>query len=141
MKMYEQIGEFKPDSLIASQEYPILAEGIGLNSGRGILKRGSLILKGTDGAGYIAGSVVKETTGEGEGAVTSDMKLKVSGILTDDFDTGEEESADLIPATVYQTGIFNRAAVVIAGEDAAVEDYEDDMKAAGIYLRSVQKYE
>ena len=141
MKMFEQIGEFKPDSLIASQEYPILTEGIGLKSGYGLLKRGSLILKGTDGAGCIAGSSVKETKGEGDDAVTSDMKLTVFGILTDDFDTGVEESSDLIPATVYQTGVFNRAAVIIAGEDAAVETYENDMKTAGIYLRNVQKYE
>lgn len=140
MKMFEQIGEFKPDALIASQEYPILTEGIGLKPGYGLLKRGSLIMKGTDGAGYIAGSSVKETTGEGDSAVTSDMKLTVFGILTDDFNTGEKTD-DLIPATAYQTGVFNRAAVIIAGEDAAVETYEDDMKAAGIYLRNVQKYE
>lgn len=140
MKMFEQIGEFKPDALIASQEYPILTEGIGLKSGYGLLKRGSLIMKGTDGAGYIVGSSVKETTGEDDSAVTSDMKLTVFGILTDDFDTGEE-TGDLIPATAYQTGVFNRAAVIIAGKDAAVETYEDDMKAAGIYLRNVQKYE
>lgn len=140
MKMFEQIGEFKPDALIASQEYPILTEGIGLKSGYGLLKRGSLIMKGTDGAGYIAGSSVKETTGEGDAAVTSDMKLTVFGILTDDFDT-EDESSDLIPATVYQTGVFNRAAVLTAGEGAEAETYENDMKAAGIYLRNVQKYE
>ena len=115
MEMFKQIGEFTPDSLIASQEYPILTEGIGLKSGCGLLKRGSLILKGTDGAGYVAGSSVKEAKEEGEDAVASDMKLTVFGILTDDFDTGVEESSDLIPATVYQTGMFNRAAVIIAG--------------------------
>ena len=38
MKMFEKIGEFKPDSLIASADFPILKEGIGLKAGQGILK-------------------------------------------------------------------------------------------------------
>ena len=126
MKMYEQTGEFKPDSLIAGNEFPIMKEGICLKAGQGVLKRGSLIMKGTDKAGYIAGS----------GAET-----KVFGILTDDTDTGTDASADNIPSVCYQTGNFNREAVIVSGENNAVENYEDDMKCVGIYLRSVQNYE
>ncbi|MCI9388368.1 MAG: hypothetical protein HFH54_01620 [Lachnospiraceae bacterium] len=133
MNMFEKIGEFTPDSLIASPDFPILKEGIGLKPGQGVLKRGSLILKGTDKAGYIAGN-----SAAGEGA-------QVSGILTDDTDTGDETSEDVpegnIPATVYQTGVFNRAAVLLSGEDADIGTYEDEMKDVGIYLRDVQKYE
>lgn len=140
MKMYEQIGELKPDSLIVSGDFPILKEGIGLKAGHGVLKRGSLIMKGADKAGYIAGTVAKVKTGEGENASETGMEMKVFGILTDDFDTGEDVSADNIPATVYQTGEFNRAAVIVDGEDAAVGTYEDDMKGIGIYLRNVQNY-
>lgn len=141
MGMFKQTGEFKPDSLIAGNEFPILTDGIGLKAGQGVLKRGSLIMKGTDKAGYIAGSVVTVTTGEGENAVASDMEMKVYGILTDDFDTGSDVSADNIPATVYLTGQYNRAAVIVTGKDTVVETYEDDMKQVGIYLRSVQNYE
>ena len=54
MNLFEQIGEFKPDSLIAGNSFPIMKEGIGLKAGQGILKRGSLIMKCADGAGYIA---------------------------------------------------------------------------------------
>lgn len=133
MKMFEQIGESTPDSLIASPDFPILTEGIGLKPGQGLLKRGSLILKGTDAAGYIAGS-----SAAGEGA-------QVSGILTDDTDTGDETSEDVsednIPATVYQTGVFNRAAILLSGEDADISAYEKEMKDVGIYLRNVQRYE
>lgn len=135
MNMFEQIGEFKPDSLIAGNEFPIMKEGIGLKAGQGVLKRGSLIMKGTDGAGYIAGSAAAA-----EGGETSGTDMKVFGILTDDCDTGTDASADNIPAVCYQTGEFNRAAVVVSGEGAAVENYEDDMKCVGIYLRSVQNY-
>lgn len=125
MQMFGQTGEFKPDSLIAGNEFPVLKEGIGLKAGQGVLKRGSLIVK-SETAGYIAGA--------------SGISGRVFGILTDDFDTGEDSSAANIPATVYQTGEFNREAVLVSGEGAAVETYEDDMKSAGIYLRSVQNY-
>lgn len=141
MGMFEQIGEFRPDSLIAGNQFPILTDGIGLKAGQGVLKRGTLIMKGTDKAGYIAGSTVTVTAGEGESAVTSDMEMKVHGILTDDFDTGTDGSADNIPATVYLTGEYNREAVIVAGKDNPVENYEDDMKKTGIYLRTVQNYE
>lgn len=145
MKMFEQTGEFTPDSLIASPDFPILTEGIGLKPGQGPLKRGSLILKGADGAGYIAGSTVTVTKGEGESATTSPMDMDVYGILTDDTDTGdgtsEDASEDNIPATVYQTGAFNRAAILLSGEDADIGAYEKEMKGVGIYLRNVQKYE
>lgn len=139
--MYEQTSEFKPDSLIAGNEFPIMKEGIGLKAGQGILKRGTLIMKGTDKAGYIAGSVVTVEDKKGENTEVSNMEMKVFGILTDDTDTGTNASADNIPVVCYQTGNFNREAVIVSGENNAVEKYEDDMKCAGIYLRSVQNYE
>lgn len=133
MQMFQKTGEFRPDSLIVSPDYPILTEGIGLKAGQGLLRRGSLIMKGADKAGYIAGA----DASSGEGTSTG---MKVFGILTDDFDTGEDASAGNVPATAYQTGEFNRAAVLVSGESTAVETYEDEMRGAGIYLRSVQNY-
>lgn len=141
MQMFKQVGEFIPDSLIASNEFPILKEGIGLKAGQGVLKRGSLIMKGSDKAGYIAGTKATVTTGEGESAVTADMEMKVFGILTDDYDTGEDDTADNIPAVAYLTGGFNRGAVIVSGEDASVDAYEYEMKCIGMYLLSVQNYE
>lgn len=139
MKMFEQIGEFKPDSLFAGNEFPVLKEGIGLKAGQGVLKRGSLIIKTSDDVYYIAG--MTQTTGSGETEKTEEIKGSIFGILTDDFDTGEDISADNIPATVYQTGEFNREAIIVSGEEKTAKDYEDDMKIAGIYLRNVQNYE
>lgn len=130
MNLFEQTGEFKPDSLIAGNEFPILKEGIGLKAGQGVLKRGSLIMKGTDKAGYIAG-----------GAADSGGEMVVFGILTDDCDTGTDASADNIPVVCYQTGEYNREAVIVSGEGATAGTYENDMKKVGIYLRNVQKYE
>lgn len=139
MKMFEQIGEFKPDSLFAGNEFPALKEGIGLKAGQGVLKRGSLIIKTSDDVYYIVGTT--QTTGSGETGKTEEIKGSIFGILTDDFDTGEDATADNIPATVYQTGEFNREAIIVSGKDKTVKDYEDDMKNVGIYLRSVQNYE
>lgn len=141
MKMFEKTGEFKPDSLIVSPDFPILKEGIGLKAGYGVLKRGSLIMKGADKAGYIAGTVVTVKEGEGESATTSNMEMKIFGILADDTDTGTDKTADNIPAVAYQSGEFNRGAVIVSGEGVTVDTFEDDLKGINIYLRSVQNYE
>ncbi len=126
MNMFKQIGEFTPDSLIVSDDFPSLKVGIGLKAGQGVLKRGSLIVR-AEKAGYIAG--------------TADIEGKIFGILTDDTDTGSDAAADNIPAVCYQTGAFNRSAVIVAGEGASVDSYEDDMRAVSLFLRDVQKYE
>jgi len=135
MKMFEQTGEFRPDSLIAGNRVPILPEGIGLKAGQGVLRRGSLILRGADRAGYIA-----EAAGTiamlAEGA-----DRKVFGLLTDDVDTGTDPAADNVPGTAYRTGEFSRSAVIVAGEGAEASAYEDAMNDRGLYLRGVQEYE
>ena len=128
MGLYEKVGEFTPDSLFASPDYPVLKEGIGLKKGQGVLKRGSLIVKGSDKHAYLAGTTVSSVT------------LKVFGILTDDVDTGSEDKNENVPATCYITGRFNRGAVIVKSE-ATIDTYEDDMKGVGMYLRNVQKYE
>lgn len=138
MNMFEKVGEFKPDSLIVSADFPILKEGIGLKAGQGVLQRGSLIIK-AENAGYIAGTT--QTTGSGEEEKTEELTGKIFGILADDTDTGNDDSKDNIPAVCYHTGIFNRDAVIVAGEDAVVDEYEDDMREVSLFLRNVQNYE
>lgn len=139
MNMFKQIGEFKPDSLIAGNEFPIMKTGIGLKAGQGVLKRGSLIMRSTDGSGYLAGATIESGTLSEEVSDTTSNAEIIFGILTDDYDTGTDALVDNIPAMVYQTGEFNRAAVIV-GEDM-IETYEEDMRKIGIYLRSVQSYD
>ena len=67
--------------------------------------------------------------------------MKIFGILADDTDTGTDKTADNVPAVAYQSGEFNREAVIVSGEDATIDTYEDDLKGINIYLRSVQNYE
>lgn len=141
MQMFKQIGEFKPDSLIAGNSFPILKEGIGLKAGQGVLKRGTLIARGSDKAGYAAGTVVTVEEGDGESKKTYDLEMTLFGILTDDVDTGTDKTADNIPAVTYQSGEFNREAITVAGENADIGSYEEALKGINIYLRRVQKYE
>lgn len=122
MNMIKREGTFTPDSLIASNEMPILKEGIGLKAGQGVLKRGTLIVKQSDNVGYMAGK--------------SDTE-KVFGILTDDIDTGSDASAGNIPVVCYLTGIFNRDAITL-DETKTISAYEDELKKVGVYLRNVQ---
>lgn len=122
MNMFKTEGEYKPDSLIASNEMAILKEGIGLKPGQGILKRGTLIAKAADKAGYLAGKNDPET---------------IYGILTDDIDTGEKADGENIPAVCYLTGVFNPDVVTVS-DTKSLEDYEDDLKKIGIWLRHVQ---
>lgn len=121
-------GTFTPDALIVSPDFPILTRGIGLKRGQGVLKRGTVIVKGTDKNGYIAGTTVSSVT------------MKAFGILTDDVDTGSAAEGDNIPAVCYITGHFNRGAVAVKA-GATIDTYEDELKGIGIYLANVQKYE
>lgn len=139
MQMFKNEGTFTPDSLIVSPDFPILKDGIGLKAGQGVLKRGTVICKGTDGKGYIAGGTVTVTTGEGDTATTSEMELKAFGILTDNMDTGDATATDDVPAVVYTTGIFNRGVLIVA-DGAEIATFEDALKGIGIHLRDVQNY-
>lgn len=121
-------GTFTPDALIVSPDFPIMTKGIGLKRGQGVLKRGSVIVAGSDKNGYIAGTTVSSVT------------MKAFGILTDDVDTGTSADGDNMPVVCYITGHFNRAAVAVKDE-ATIDTYEDELKGIGIYLATVQNYE
>lgn len=124
--MFNNEGSFTPDSLIASADFSILKEGIGLKAGKGVLERGSLIVKNSDGTGIIASADAADA--------------KVFGILADKIDTGSD-SGDNIPAVCYITGVFNPDAIITKDASTApVNNYEDALKGIGIYLRGVQKY-
>ena len=125
MNLFEKIGEFTPDSLIVSNEFPILKEGCGLKQGQKVLKRGSLIVKDGSGDFVIAPQESKGVT--------------AFGILADDVDTGDT-GEDKVPAVCYVTGIFNPEAVIV-GESATVTDYADAMRGRSIFLRAVQNYD
>ncbi len=46
MGLYEKVGEFTPDSLFASPDYPVFERRNRPEKGQGVLKRGSLYREG-----------------------------------------------------------------------------------------------
>lgn len=122
--LFVNSGEYIPDKLIVSNEYPVMTEGVVLASGQGIIKRGSLIGKVAD-KGYLTGTTIGEAT------------AGVSGILTDDVDTGATSTADTFTGTMYITGCFNEDALTTS-EGATIDKTE--LRRLGIYLITVQNY-
>lgn len=108
------------DHLIADASFPINTAIVSLAAGQGLLVRGAVVGKNNAGESVLYGG---------------DTVVKPEFILTDDVDTGGEE-ADAINATVYVSGVFNRDALVLAGE-TKVETIETELKTYGIYLKIV----
>lgn len=122
--LFKDKGEFRPDKLIASNILPIFSEGITLAANQGVLKRGTLI-GALNGKGYLTGSTI-DTTAVG-----------VTGVLTDDVDTGTDVAG--VIATVYLTGVFNPAALVLHAS-ATLDTYKLEMRKLGMFTKEVQTY-
>lgn len=118
--LYENIGEYTSDNLIAGDNVPILTAGITLASGQGILKRGTVI------------GIVTET---GKATVVDKLKEDGSnipyGILTDDVDTIDE-----ITTTAYISGLFNKNALIL-NESDDIKNYEVKLRELGIFIKNV----
>lgn len=118
--LYETIGKFTPDKLIAGPELAILTTGVTLKAGQGILKRGTVIGLETSTK---KGVIVDNSKNDGT--------EKAFAILTDDVDTTEE-----VTTTAYTTGVFNKNALIFGGDDKP-EDHEARLRELGIFLRNV----
>ena len=122
--LYTEIGSTAPDNLVIGANVPILVKGLTIVTGQGVLARGSVL-------GVI-------TTG-GKGKLVA--KASVDGsqtakfILADDVDT---TAADIV-AQVYQSGSFNRKALIFAADNTAA-DHEDSLRRYGIFLNDSIAY-
>ena len=126
--LFQTVGEFIPDKLIADNAVPITTKGIQISAGQGVLRRGTL-LGADDGGSYrVTGSTVKEEEAEAAGEIGCDC------ILTEDVDAQEQD----VIAAAYITGVFNREAVVLA-EGASLNDYETELRRLGIFFKTVQE--
>ena len=111
-------GEFTPDSLFADIAFPLQTGSVLLAASQGVLLRGTVVGKNTDGK-FVP-------------AVTGASEIVAHGILADDVDTGTTDTV----AVVYTSGSFNRAALIFGGDDTP-EDHEDVLRTKGIYLKAV----
>lgn len=118
--LYESLGTFTPDNLIAGNEITILTAGVTITSGQGVLKRGTVI-----------GIVTETGKGKKVDKTAVDGSQVPYAILTDDVDTTTE-----ITTTAYISGLFNINALIFGGTDTAV-DYETELRKLGIFLKKV----
>ena len=123
--LFQNEGEFTPDSLIVSASVPLITGGVKLAPKQGVLIRGSLIGKASDGLYYQTGSVIGEVT------------VGASGVLTDNVDTGDSSATLSVIATQYVSGLFNKNALTIK-TPSTVDGFEDKLRELGIYMESVQ---
>lgn len=119
MEYFKRESEFITDKLFAGLEVPVLTGFAEIKSGQGVIKRGTLIGKSSDGGFYIMGS-------------SEAADIVPYGILADTVDTTDEK----VNTTVYLSGIFNRSAVFLSeGED--ISDYEYEFRKLSIYFRDI----
>lgn len=97
----------------------IQTKSVNLQSGQGILKRGTVV-----GVITASGLAVKVDSTHADGSQTADS------ILTDDVDT----TAGNTVTTAYTAGTFNRKALIFGGTDTASQ-HEIRLRELGIYLR------
>ncbi|MGB8452738.1 MAG: hypothetical protein WCD89_10425 [Anaerocolumna sp.] len=121
--LFQNESEFKPDSLIASMKISLITKGAKLAPKQGMLKRGSLIGEAADGLFYLTG---KQVSGVATG---------VSGVLTDDTNTGDSTATEPVITTQYITGDFNKNALCI-DETVDLEDYEAELRKLGIFMQN-----
>ncbi|MGE7113241.1 head decoration protein [Lysinibacillus sp. NPDC047702] len=114
-------GEFTPDSLIPDTSFPVQTGGVKLAKGQGVLLRGTVVGKNTDGVFVPANSA---------------SSIAPYGVLADDVDTGGEDATTDIVAVVYVSGPFNREALIFGGSDTATT-HEETLREKGIYLKAV----
>lgn len=121
--LFKNESEFKPDSLIISAQVGLVVKGVKLAPKQGVLKRGTLIGQAADNLFYITGKEV------------SSVAVGVTGVLTDDVDTGDTAATQPVIATQYVTGEFNKAALHVT-ETVEVEDYEAELRKLGIFIQN-----
>lgn len=116
---FNVIGTSTVDNLIAGNEVDVTLKAVNVLMGQGVLVRGSVL-----GIITIGGKGKLAAKGSSDGSQSAKF------ILTDTIDT---TSADVV-ATCYQSGQFNRDALVFAAANT-VADHEDNLRVYGIFLK------
>jgi hypothetical protein len=122
--LYTETGSTTPDNLVIGANVPILVKGLTIVAGQGVLVRGSVIGVITAGG---KGKLVAKASVDGSQVAKF--------ILADNVDT---TAADVV-AQVYESGEFNRKALVFAAANTAA-DHEDSLRSYGIFLNDSIAY-
>lgn len=113
-------GEYIPDNLFNDTSIPVLTKSVILKPGQGVLIRGTILgIESESGQAVIVNSASANGSG------------KADCILTDDIDTG---TTDPVTTTAYNSGMFNRNALIVGGTDT-VETHEKELRSLGIFMK------
>jgi len=131
---YSIIGEFAYDNLIAGEQQPIIPKGVTLAAGQGVLARGTLL-------GIITATglavICDNTKSDGSQVPVYILGLQQGQLMDPSqttIDTGESGAALNVPTLAYQTGIFNRDAIITV-EGQSISLFEKQLRNVGILLR------
>ncbi len=133
---YSIIGDFEYDSLIAGEQEPIIPKGVWLAPGQGVLSRGTLLgIQTANMLAYVCDSTASDGT-QNPKYILGLQQGQLMDPTQTTIDTGSVPQATPIPvpALAYQTGVFNRYAIITkAGQ--AIGTFEDALHLRGIILK------
>ncbi|WP_028318368.1 head decoration protein [Desulfobulbus elongatus] len=113
--------EYTPDNLLAGNEFPALVTAVTIKSGQN-LQRGAVLGEITATGKY---QLVDKTAEDGS--------QTAKHILAADVDATAADA----PGVVYDTGIFNPAALILAA-GTVVADVSAALRSRSIFLRAVR---
>ncbi|GIO39065.1 hypothetical protein J41TS12_39260 [Paenibacillus antibioticophila] len=125
----DNFGSTTPDNLFYDTKHPVDIKALTLKAGQGVLQRGTVV-----GILTADGLAVLVDSSKTDGSQLADS------ILTDTIDTGTTGATENVVTTAYQSGSFNRQALIFGGTDTA-DDHEERLRMLGIYLKDAQAYE
>lgn len=124
MRNDETMGTFEYDGLIIDGSHSLDVKGITIASGQGKLQRGTVLAIGADKKAVILGT--KDST---------PALYSADCILTDDVDA---TSADVY-TTAYQSGKFNKGALIVKSEYKLEDTDIDTLRTKGIFVEGVME--
>lgn len=127
-ELFSNIGEYDYDNLVAGADMPIMEVGVTLAPGNGVLHRGTLL-----GIITASGLAVPCKSSASDGSQTPLY------ILEHDTDTGANSSGNSVPAVAYQSGKFNRAAIVLQSGDS-IGQFADALRMRNIIFTDTVAY-
>lgn len=127
MRADEKIGTFSYDGLIADTTHSLDVKGVTVKSGEGKLARGTVLAIDADGKAVIMGTT--HTVSSAEVTYPADC------ILTDDIDA----TSAAVYVTAYQSGKFNKGALVVKSTYTLTTSDIDTLRSKGIFVESVME--
>lgn len=127
MQINKDLGEFNPyDNLIASDRFVTEVKTVRVKSNQGVIKKGTVLQSKSEDKDEVTGQLILSIL-DGEG--TADC------IAVDDYRTDvQEDSFSTVVITAYETGHFNRLALIVKeGYEISPQD-ETSLRYGGIIL-------